>query len=148
MNNQKQNSSSIPYSMLKVEVNSNEIGDTNSFKVGGAVIMVTPNIDEDYWLMRVPLSEDQAVVCFPKFGTIGIGFQHEEDWNTNLPYTCDAEEIFNHIAHNKGNDAIDNETAIKAIRMLQDEINSLRVQQKGANYEPTIRNTITKKTRN
>lgn len=62
----------------------------------GGVIMITPALNEDYWAYRVRLSEKQAIVGFPKFGTIGIGFAVEDDdWNTNLPYSgCSAEEIF------------------------------------------------------
>lgn len=84
--------------------------------------MITPAIDEDYWLYRVRLSERQAVVGFPKFMTIGIGFAVEEDWNTNLPYTCEAERIYEHIAHNKGDDSISREDCLTAIRMIQDAV--------------------------
>src|SRR5258708_977625 len=69
-------------------------------------VMMTPPIDEDYWAFRVRLSEKQAIVGFPKFFTVGIGFAREEDWNTNLAYTCTADEIYDHIAHNKGDDSI------------------------------------------
>lgn len=82
-------------------------------------ILITPAIGEDYWLARVAVSDKQAVVAFPKFFTIGIGFQKEEDWNTNLPYSCDAEKIYGHISHNKGDDSIPDERCIQAIRMLQ-----------------------------
>jgi hypothetical protein len=51
-----------------------------------SAVMLTPALDEDFWLMRVPLTEHQALVVFPKFGVMGCGYQHEEaDWNTNLP---------------------------------------------------------------
>jgi hypothetical protein len=61
-------------------------------------------------------------VCFPKFATIGIGFQHEEDWNTNLPYTTPADEIFKHISHNKGDDAIKDSDCLLAIVAIQEEL--------------------------
>lgn len=51
-------------------------------------MMLTPLIDEGYWKYRVMLSDTQAIVGFPKFFTVGIGFAVEEDWNTNLPHTC------------------------------------------------------------
>jgi hypothetical protein len=86
---------------------------------GGTSLMLTPPIDEDYWEYRVRLSDTQAIVGFPKFMTIGIGFAREEDWNTNLPYTCGAEEIYDHIAHNKGDDAITREDCTAAIEMVQ-----------------------------
>ena len=66
------------------------------------------------------LSEAQAIVGFPKFFTVGIGFAQEEDWNTNLPYTCDADEIYDHIAHNKGDDSITREDCVPAIRLVQE----------------------------
>ena len=49
---------------------------------GRGVAMITPPIDEDYWAYRVRLSDTQSIVGFPKFGTVGIGFAVEEDWNT------------------------------------------------------------------
>ncbi len=85
----------------------------------GPSLMMTPPIDEDYWQYRVQLSGKQAIVGFPKFLTIGIGFAVEEDWNTNLPYTCSAEEIYEHIAHNKGDDSITREDCIAAIEMVR-----------------------------
>src|SRR5262249_590019 len=82
-------------------------------------VMITPPVGDDYWTWRVKLSDTQAIVGFPKFTTIGIGFAQEEDWNTNLPYTCETEEIFQHIAHNKGNEAIGDDACREAIRMVQ-----------------------------
>lgn len=97
-----------------------------SIVVGGAVMLVTPQIDENYWLLRVRLSETQAVVAFPKFGTIGIGFAREEDWNTNLPYTSTAEQIYEHIKHNKCDASIRKPRVIAAIRALQARIAELK----------------------
>jgi hypothetical protein len=81
--------------------------------------MLTPAIDEDYWAYRVRLSDKQAIVGFPKFMTIGIGFAVEEDWNTNLPYTCGTAEIAEHIAHNKGDDSISDDDVRAAIALVQ-----------------------------
>lgn len=67
-----------------------------------AYVSLSPPVDEDYWSYRVRLSDKQAVVGFPKYFTVGIGFAVEEDWNTNLPYTKDAGEILDHIWHNRG----------------------------------------------
>jgi hypothetical protein len=64
---------------------------------------------------------DQAVVAFPKFGLIAIGFQREKDWNTNLPSSLSAEEIYNHIKHNK-TDTPKEEDCLGAIRMIQEHI--------------------------
>lgn len=83
-------------------------------------LLMSPPLGEDYWLYRVRLSDRQAIVGFPKFLTIGIGFAVEEDWNTNLPYRMPAEEIFDHIKHNKGNDDISDADCIAAIRLIQD----------------------------
>lgn len=108
---------------MKVEFNNNlfklEEEYSKSLLANGR-IMITPPIDDDYWLFRVAVSDIQGIVCFPKFGTLGIGFQIEEDWNTNLPYTCDTMKIYNHIKHNKGDNNIPDSVCIEAIKMLQD----------------------------
>jgi hypothetical protein len=89
----------------------------------GGFLMLTPPIGESYWSHRIALSEKQAIVAFPKFGTIGIGFQQEDtDWNTNLPYQCPAEEIFRHISKNKGDESISDADCIEAIRIIQSAI--------------------------
>lgn len=88
--------------------------------IGGA--MITPPIEPEYWKYRVKLGETQAIVAFPKFGTIGIGFAEEEDWNTNLPWSSPAQEIFDHIRHNKGDDSISDEDCVAAIKLIQAEI--------------------------
>jgi hypothetical protein len=88
--------------------------------------MITPAIDDDYWAYRVRLSDAQAIVGFPKFGTIGVGFSQEEDWNTNLPYTCETEEIYRHIKHNKADDAITDDDCLAAIRLIQDAATEAR----------------------
>ena len=106
---------------LKVETKQDAqvVANDPACTLDGVSVSVTPPIDEDYWLARVLVSDSQAVVCFPKFFTIGIGFQHEEDWDTNLPYTCAPEEIANHIMHNKGDDSIPDQRVIDAVAMLQ-----------------------------
>ena len=85
----------------------------------GGIALLAPLVGVDYWEYRVIVSEGQAVVGFPKFGTIGIGFAQEEDWNTNLPHTVSAEEIYEHIAHNKGDASIPDDWCIEAIRLIQ-----------------------------
>lgn len=65
-----------------------------------ATIALAPAVDEGYWSYRVKLNDRQAVLGFPKFGTIGIGFAVEDDGNTNLPYTCETIDIVSHIWHN------------------------------------------------
>lgn len=83
-----------------------------------SVLLVTPKLDEEYWLARVKIGKEQAVVCFPKFMTIGIGCQIEKnDWNTNLPYTCSAEEIYHHIRKNAP--SVKKEKFVAAIEELQ-----------------------------
>lgn len=93
---------------------------TPKFRGQGMTLVITPPISEDYWTYRVQLSPKQAVVGFPKFSTIGIGFAVEEDWNTNLPYTSSAEEIYEHIKHNKGDRAITKAACLDAIRRIQE----------------------------
>lgn len=108
---------------MKLEFNTNlfELDEkyTSSMLANGR-IMITPPIDDSYWLFRVGVSDIQGIICFPKFGTFGIGFQIEEDWNTNLPYSCDTMEIYEHIKHNKGDDNIPDSVCIEAVKMLQD----------------------------
>lgn len=96
----------------------------------GGLAMMTPAIEPEYWAYRVKLSETQAIVGFPKFQTIGIGFAvEEEDWNSNLPYATyrdsvrvkkSAQEIFEHVKHNKGDDSIADEDVVRAIQMVID----------------------------
>lgn len=82
--------------------------------------MITPPIEESYWRYRVRLTDEQAILGFPKFGMIGIGFAREDDdWNTNLPSSVGAREIFAHIACNKGDDSISDADCIEAIEMIQ-----------------------------
>jgi hypothetical protein len=100
---------------LTIEYNNIAVEDTGN---PGNRIMITPPINEGYWLARVPVNKNQAVVAFPKFGVIGIGFQKETDWNTNLPSTCGAEEILEHIGHNMGK-GVKKIDCLKAIQMLQ-----------------------------
>lgn len=78
-----------------------------------------PNKDEDYWLFRVQVHDDQYIDAFPKFMTIGIGFAFEDDGNTNLPYNCSTNEIFNNIKKNKRYASISDSVCKQAIRMLQ-----------------------------
>lgn len=92
--------------------------DGSSGSLAGGLVMMTPAINENYWAYRVRLSEGQAIVGFPKFSTIGIGFAVETDWNTNLPYTCDAQEIYDHIKHNAGG-PLEPATVIAAIELVQ-----------------------------
>lgn len=78
---------------LEIQINPRAIKDPTR-ALAGKGILLCPPIDEDFWLYRVPVSERQAIVGFPKFCVIGIGFQHEEDWNRNLPSSCDAVIIY------------------------------------------------------
>lgn len=102
-----------------------EQADTTAFFGGqtGPVAMVTPAIDEDYWEYRVRLTDTQAIVGFPKFGTIGIGFAVEEwSWNTNLPHSLPTDRIFEHIRRNKGDESIADKDVRAAIRLVQDAV--------------------------
>ena len=92
--------------------------------VAGALAAITPMVHEDYWTYRVRVSEDQAILGFPKFSTISVGFAQEKDWNTNLPYTCTTTAIRDHIGHNRGDDRIANEVIDQAIALIQEAIRS------------------------
>lgn len=93
--------------------------ETPTFVAGEVAIMITPPVGDDYWTYRVMLRPTQAVVGFPKFGTIGIGFAEEEDWNTNLPYTCETEKIRAHIWHNRADETITEAEVDEAIALIQ-----------------------------
>ena len=107
---------------MKIEANSNTLKHVDPHPN----VMITPALDEDFWLFRAPLTDKNAIVCLPKFGTIGIGFQHEEDWNTNLPWTCDTKEIFDHIEHNRGDETITEDMCIEAIDEIKGAIERSR----------------------
>lgn len=95
-------------------------GPAEKGKPAPPVMLVTPPIGEDYWLFRVKVSDKQAIIGFPKFFTIGIGFAVEDaDWNTNLPYTCDAKRILDHIQANKGSASIPDALCLAAIELVQ-----------------------------
>ena len=107
---------------MKVEFK-NQPDKTGKFGTKAAgVALVTPPIDEEYWVARVNLYKDQSIVAFPKFMTIGIGFAQETNWNTNLPYSSNANTILNHIWENHKYNEIKKADALKAIRMLQSAI--------------------------
>ena len=103
---------------MKIEINKECFSQYENSKIGKNVL-ITPCVSEDYFLFRIPLYKDQAILGFPKFGVIGVGFAQEEDWNTNLPSSCDALEIYNHIKKNKKYKQIKKLDCIKAIEMIQ-----------------------------
>jgi hypothetical protein len=94
--------------------------DGSSGVIGGGAVLLTPDIGEDYWSYRVIVGEHQAVVGFPKFGLIGVGFAVEDEcgWNTNLPHGAPAGELYDHIKRNKGDKLITRATCIEAIRLI------------------------------
>ena len=115
---------------MKIELNPEFVKAKDEFVApdGKARLITTPPLDKDYWLIRVQLSENQAIVAFPKFRTLGIGFQIEKaSWNTNLPYTFPAKKIYEHIKINKGDASIPDEECIKAIRLIQKFIKDKKV---------------------
>lgn len=101
---------------LKVEVRKGALAQPI---IAGGAIEITPPLDEDYWLLRVRLTPTQAIVAFPKFSMLGVGFAREKDWNTNLPWSCGADEIYNHIAHNKGDKRLSRARCVAAIVLVQ-----------------------------
>jgi hypothetical protein len=112
---------STPVGDLVLEINPNVFGhESKDFMVGNTVVMTAPNVNEDYWLFRVRLYKDQAILGFPKFGLIGIGFAQERDWNTNLPSSADTMKIFNWIKRNKKYRSIPDEKVIEAIKIVQE----------------------------
>ncbi len=107
---------------LILEINQKFIdGDDNKVLLFGKIpAMITPPLDEDYWQFRVMVSDEQAIIGFPKFGTIGIGFAKEDDWNTNLPFSYSTKTIWENIKVNKYFASIPDELCLKAIKMVQE----------------------------
>lgn len=93
--------------------------------VGKDVVAFPPQLFEDnYYICFVQITTKQAILLFTKFFTCGIGFLHEVDWNTNLPYTSSAEDIYKHIRHNRLN--AKRKECTEAIRMLQEFAKDLK----------------------
>jgi hypothetical protein len=106
---------------LIVEVNSKIIKE-EPLRDGKVLILITPPLNSEFWSYRVRLFEDQAIIAFPKFMTIGIGFAVEEvDWNTNLPWTSEAEDIWEHIKVNKKHRYINKVLGVRAIKLIQNK---------------------------
>lgn len=107
--------------ILQLEINGNFKKSNDIIKCSRGTILFTPQLGTDNsWLFRVQLSKKQSIVGFPKFMIIGIGFSNERMGNTNLPYTCSPEKIFNHIKDNKGSKKISDSDCITAIKMVSD----------------------------
>ena len=112
---------------VTIEANEKFTGSQGIFEASGSIVMITPDVGaDDYWLFRIPLENGQSIVAFPKFGTIGIGFHIEDDWNTNLPYTSGAEKIAYHIGHNRAPSSISDDDLITAIEALQKTVVKFR----------------------
>lgn len=112
--------------ILEINQNAEAIEKANDGKLLNGRVLITPPVGEDYWLMRVKISDEQAIVGFPKFGTIGIGFAKEEDWNTNLPYLVPIQRLWEHIRHNKGDKRIPKKRCLEAIALIQAEAHRIK----------------------
>lgn len=122
--------------MKKVEFNTRFQPADDTFVIGKAVAMITPPVGQDYWLFRVKLFKDQAIIAFPKFGTIGIGFAiEEENWNTNLPYSVCPEQLYDHIRANKKYDEITKESCIQAIKLIIKHSTTFMIKGKGSSQK-------------
>jgi len=91
---------------------------------GGDLFLISPDTGPDYWLFRVQLVKDQAIVAFPKMGLLGVGFAIEEDWNRNLPIDrrqTDEElaQIWDHIRANKKYPSITKKMGMEALRLIR-----------------------------
>lgn len=111
-------------SKLVLEINSK--GSAEHQPLAGIGILITPKLGGDNWLFRVRLSEKQSIIGFSKFGCIGVGFAEEEDWNTNLPTSAGAIEIYDHIKRNKGDRRISRGKCIEAIQLIKDYVIEMR----------------------
>jgi hypothetical protein len=87
---------------------------------GGPTLLLGGAPKAGEWLYRVEVGGGQAVIGFPKFDVIvGVGFEREEDWNTNLPSSVPARDIFEHIRHNRGPATATDEEIVEAIEMVR-----------------------------
>lgn len=111
---------------LHLEINEHFIQAKDALRLEGINILITPPLNEEYWRYRVKLYEDQAILGFPKFGMIAIGFAQEEDWNTNLPSSYEAQMIYDHIKHNKKYEQISDEDCLEAIRLIQQAVREVQ----------------------
>lgn len=112
---------------LRIEHNAKALVDPTPAISAKFGIRIPPPISKDFWLMRVPVSEKQAIVVFPKFGMYGVAFQNEITWNVNCPTLAPAATILAHIARNKGDDSIPDERCLLAIYMLQEAVRDLQL---------------------
>ena len=111
-----------------LEVNSATVCDATKTRWPNLMVM-SPDVKAN-WIARVRLSDEQAIIAFPKFGTVGVGFEVEaKDWNTNLPTSCDAAEIYDHIKVNKGSRGISKAACIRAIQLVSDYANEWKAAQ-------------------
>jgi len=106
---------------MKLLINNNFKADNDTNKLAKMGTLVTPSAGEkNFWLFKVQLTKKQAIIGFPKFTTVDIGFEVEEDWDVNLPYNYKTSEIYHHIKHNKGKDnKISPQSIKKAIKLIQ-----------------------------
>ena len=103
---------------MELEVNKNCLDKTTHYVANDNHIMVCPPTSADYWMFRVKLHKDQAVLGFPKYGLIGVGFAIEKDWNTNLPTNSGVSSIVNHIKHNRKYKAITDDMIKEAVELI------------------------------
>lgn len=104
-----------------LEINPDCVDKTTHMFSGNNHIMISPAVDEEYWLFRVKLCKDQAVLGFPKCGMVGVGMAKEvhPNSNTNLPIHSNSspekngKHIAQHIKCNKKYKSI-------TIKMIED----------------------------
>jgi len=111
--------------MRELEINPDYVPDESPLPSFPTIMTTPPSIGkDDYWVFRIQVGKipvengGQAVVAFPKFCTLGIGFLREESWNTNLPASCGVDKIWEHIKCNKGRFGATDEECIEAIRKV------------------------------
>lgn len=75
--------------------------------------------NKDQWVYRIKLSAQQAMIGFPRDGTIEIAFENETVLDRSVPYNLFAPDlIYDHIQVNKGDDGIWDDTCIQAIQFI------------------------------
>lgn len=90
---------------------------------------VAPNLSigrsggDDYWAYRVDLSDKQALIGFPKHGTIGVDFLHNH--GQDLPYSVNPERLADFFSRGRllgGDETMPRANVIHAIKMIREAV--------------------------
>lgn len=108
---------------MSTKVQRQSLEDTTRVAVTGReqAFIMTPQLTPDYWTYRVALSNGNAIVAAPEFGTLGIRYQIEDEYNVTNRWDYTANEIEALIRRNRPANTT-REEAMSAIRKIQGAI--------------------------